>query len=285
MAIDRGPWDALVDDDGSNLVGTVLNKDIIKTVILDPVDAALALVASEGAHPVVLVNSDVGTLNNWTPAGFGTQPTYMHWTGASAATISGLVAGVDGQMVTIKNRSPNGSVLSFVHSTASASAAQNRFLNAATSAPTPVALEGTIRFVYVASVAVWVMIGHEQGAWITPPFTATDYYGLGGATWTVSAVEVNRASYRLTSQTMQWGLVVSGMVGGAASATLARKVFGGFTLGGNCPTTGSGTSAAVAKVILGQSSPTEMQFQLGLNYPNWTAGQAEIAINGTSNVI
>jgi len=41
MAIDRGPWNALVDDDGSNLVGTIWNKDKIKTVILDPTDAAL----------------------------------------------------------------------------------------------------------------------------------------------------------------------------------------------------------------------------------------------------
>lgn len=42
MAIDRGPWSALVDDDGSNLVGSVWNKAAIKTVILDPVDAAIA---------------------------------------------------------------------------------------------------------------------------------------------------------------------------------------------------------------------------------------------------
>jgi len=42
MAIDRTPWNALVDDDGSNLVGTVWNKDKIKTVILDPTDAAIA---------------------------------------------------------------------------------------------------------------------------------------------------------------------------------------------------------------------------------------------------
>jgi hypothetical protein len=42
MAIDRGPWNALVDDDGSNLTGTVWNKDKIKTVLLDPMDAALA---------------------------------------------------------------------------------------------------------------------------------------------------------------------------------------------------------------------------------------------------
>lgn len=44
MAIDRGPWNALVDDDGSNLVGSVWNKAAIKTVILDPVDAAFTAV-------------------------------------------------------------------------------------------------------------------------------------------------------------------------------------------------------------------------------------------------
>jgi len=43
MAIDRGPWNALIDDDGSNLVGSIWNKAAIKTVLLDPIDASLAL--------------------------------------------------------------------------------------------------------------------------------------------------------------------------------------------------------------------------------------------------
>ena len=43
MAIDRGPWNALVDDDGSNLVGSVWDKAAIKNVILDPVDAAMGM--------------------------------------------------------------------------------------------------------------------------------------------------------------------------------------------------------------------------------------------------
>jgi len=42
MAINRGPWNALVDDDGSNLVGSVWNKAAIKDVLLDPMDAAIA---------------------------------------------------------------------------------------------------------------------------------------------------------------------------------------------------------------------------------------------------
>lgn len=38
--INRAPWTALVDDDGSNTTGSIWNKAAIKTVILDPADAA-----------------------------------------------------------------------------------------------------------------------------------------------------------------------------------------------------------------------------------------------------
>lgn len=46
MAIDRTNYNALVDDDGSNLVGTLWTKNIVKTVLLDPIDADLALKAT-----------------------------------------------------------------------------------------------------------------------------------------------------------------------------------------------------------------------------------------------
>jgi len=69
MAIDRGPWNALVDDDGSNLVGTVWNKDKIKTVLLDPIDAigqwvdvpfdAANFTASSGTWTVTAGNQQV----------------------------------------------------------------------------------------------------------------------------------------------------------------------------------------------------------------------------------
>jgi hypothetical protein len=41
MPINRAPFNALVDDDGSNSLGTPWNKAAIAGVILDPVDAAL----------------------------------------------------------------------------------------------------------------------------------------------------------------------------------------------------------------------------------------------------
>jgi hypothetical protein len=39
MAIDRAPWNTLIDDDGSNTTGSIWNKAAIKTVLLDPIDA------------------------------------------------------------------------------------------------------------------------------------------------------------------------------------------------------------------------------------------------------
>lgn len=39
MAIDRTAWTALVNDDGTNTVGTEWTKDLVKTVLLDPIDA------------------------------------------------------------------------------------------------------------------------------------------------------------------------------------------------------------------------------------------------------
>jgi hypothetical protein len=75
MAIDRGPWNALVDDDGSNLVGSIWNKDKIKTVILDPTDAAIAAaiapfvgqVAPWTARPFNAANYAAEPPLTWTP--------------------------------------------------------------------------------------------------------------------------------------------------------------------------------------------------------------------------
>lgn len=46
MAINRTPFNALVDDDGTNTVGSVWNKTQIKNVLLDPIDADLLLKAT-----------------------------------------------------------------------------------------------------------------------------------------------------------------------------------------------------------------------------------------------
>jgi len=63
MAINRGPWNALVDDDGSNLVGSIWNKAAIKTVILDPVDAALPVVPASAVWQPAPLASGIADVN------------------------------------------------------------------------------------------------------------------------------------------------------------------------------------------------------------------------------
>jgi hypothetical protein len=64
MPINRAPFNALVDDDGSGNVGTVWNKNQIKSVLLDPTDAMFStgtwfptLTANTGGAAVYQVQS------------------------------------------------------------------------------------------------------------------------------------------------------------------------------------------------------------------------------------
>jgi len=96
MAIDRGPWNALVDDDGSNLVGSLWNKAAIKTVLLDPIDGALAAAALAWTP----TDASGAGLAFGTPAGryakigvvtlFWGDVTYPATANGAAATIGGL---------------------------------------------------------------------------------------------------------------------------------------------------------------------------------------------------
>jgi len=50
VSINRGPFNALVDDDGSGTTGTPWNKQAIQDVILNPVDAAIGGVWTNVAY-------------------------------------------------------------------------------------------------------------------------------------------------------------------------------------------------------------------------------------------
>jgi hypothetical protein len=239
MAIDRAPWNALVDDDGSNLVGSIWNKAAIKTVLLDPIDAM-------GAH--VIGNTETGTIANWTPAGFGTRNAVIYWSGTGDLSIGALKSGIEGQVVTVKNR---GTGIIRISHYATPAAGFTQFLNVATSAPTPIAPEGWVS--YVNAGGFWVIAGHEQGAWISPAYNAADYSG-----WTVTAGQVRSAKYRLAGKTLHWNLdVFQGAL--AVAGSCVRVIMGGFTVAaGNFPIVMSviDTSGAIAGYALQQNNVT-----------------------------
>jgi hypothetical protein len=220
MAIDRAPWNALIDDDGSNLIGTVWNKDKIKTVILDPVDAAL-LAQPSGLQQTITVTT-TGVVNDWTIPGLAGKNTVVDFNGAADFVATGLVGGVAGQLVTIRNRS---AFLVTFQNDHSGSAAANRFVNQVTSAGTPIAPRGVAQYIYMSGA--WYLVAHDQGAWITPPFNAAEYSATGGS-WTVAAGHVSNMGYRLQGRTLAIQMSVNGSTIGGTPSALARNIPGGF---------------------------------------------------------
>ena len=81
MAINRAPFNALVDDDGSGSIGTIWNKNQINTVLLNPIDRMTQ--AGFVLPP--------GTVNNFAPAN-GNAFTLWMLSREAASDITGIVA-------------------------------------------------------------------------------------------------------------------------------------------------------------------------------------------------
>jgi len=162
----------------------------------------------------------VGVVNDWAPGITFGQHTVILWTGASELRITGLACSTNGTTVTFKNRA--NAILLLDH-TSGASLAANRFFNIVTSAPTPVAENGWATYMWFGA---WYLVSHEQGASITPPFSAADYFTSSG-TWTVQASEVVICTYRVSGKALiwEWGVNGSALAGGTPFA-IGRKLFG-----------------------------------------------------------
>jgi hypothetical protein len=216
MAITRT---VMIDDDGSGTTGTVLNNAWLQTIYGQIDDAFIGVMA--GAIPVTAT----GTVNNLA-GGSAKQVTVFDCTNATALTITGFQFSTtprigDQAIILARGAGP----IALVHNSPNST---EKLSNAVTTQPTP--LSGVWgRAVYVCiGGGFWVLMGHEQGAWLTDPFNAADYTGSGGA-WTVTAGQVRAARYHLRGRTLSWMLdVYASTLGGAGS--VSRRVLGGYTI-------------------------------------------------------
>lgn len=219
MAIDRSIFNGYRDDDGSGTFGSLWNKSAIQSIILDPADAAYA-----NKYDTWTTDGATGVLNVWAPTLAG--HTVVVWNGAADLTIHGLAGGVAGQRVTIKNF---GQGIIFVAFYSNAAPAGQKLHNYVSSAPTPIAVSGSAMYVYDG--ATWVLVAHEQGAWITPPYSAA-HYGAGGANWNVTAAGREVHKYCLRGRTLHalFGLNSTSVDGGTpAQLYLFSSGFGGYS--------------------------------------------------------
>jgi hypothetical protein len=240
MAVD---WNAAVDDDGSGTTGTILDKAEMSALL----------------RGTVVPDTNISTVHNWPPT-LAPGRTLITWFGSSDFLCTGLANGSAGQVVTVKNT--GGKVAYFAHQSAS-SAAQNRFVNIATSAPTPIATGGWVT--YQHDGAVWRLIGHQQGIWIAPGYSAAWFTATGG-TWNVEVGDLATYAYWLDGATLTFSLYINASsVGGSPSQLLVALPAGFICL-----------RAAALPVVWAPAGANEMAFA-SMTAPGTTVGISRVA--------
>jgi hypothetical protein len=256
----------LVDDDGTGTVGTLW--DVAET-------RGLLLGTCVG-------RTDVGTVNNWL-SGVIAGHTYIEWNGASDLTVTGFAGGgvYLGQEITFRNIGP--AVAYFAGSNAGSLAA-NRLWNPSTVCPTvPVAHGGFVRYRY-GPQSTWMLVAHEQGAWIAQPYAAGNYTASGSMTWTVDAGDVTAQRWRLAGLTLQLAFyLATTTIGGTASTSLFLALPAGFKVA-SAPRSvtpiwvldGTGAGAQIA-IVAGNATLLELQ---RMNQGAWPLGINNTYLSG-----
>lgn len=152
---------------------------------------------------------------------------------ASLSTIRGLKAGTAGQQVTIV--SVGAGQVNLAHQDTGDGTPASRLINFVTSGVTPLAAgTGTAIYQYDGTTARWRLIKHDQGAWITPSFSAGDYTANGSMTWTVGSGDVITNSYLVVGKSLLWGIrLTTTTVGGTPNTALRLTLPNGYTTGAN----------------------------------------------------
>ncbi len=207
------------DDDGTNTTGTVHNN-AWKTAIYDAIDTVIAalyaLVASVTGVSTITTTGTITALALPT----GTGDLVIRLNNASLTTIQGIVAGTDGQQLTLV--SLGAGQVDLANQNASATAA-NRLINQVTGTISLAAGVGRVILRYDVTTARWRVIVHEQGAWITPAFAAGNFTASTG-TWTVSSGNVANYSYFLRGTTLSVSWVINATSVSATPAVLSIAI-------------------------------------------------------------
>lgn len=144
----------------------------------------------------------------------------------SLLTLRGLSAGVAGQRLTIV--SVGGGQVDLSNENTNSTAA-NRIANGLNGTVSLSAGVGRVDLQYDGTTQRWRVISHDQGAMITPVFSAGDYTGNGSMTWTVDSGDVQTCSYILRGRILTMHVaILTSTVGGTLNTSLRRAIPGGY---------------------------------------------------------
>lgn len=164
------------------------------------------------------------------PIPSGSGPLAIFANNATLLTVQGIAAGIDGQELDLF--SIGGGQVDLDNQSGSATGA-NRIINGVTGRISLAANAGRVRLQYDGTTARWRVVLHEQGAWITPAFSAGDFTG-STQPWTVGGGDVTTSSYYLRGRllTYRFYLGATTVTAGATALNIASGQWGGFTAAG-----------------------------------------------------
>jgi hypothetical protein len=224
--IDLTNYNALIDDDGTNTVGSLITKASYASVFLTPIQTALTTV--ENAAPKLPGTSAPTTTGTQTalaiPTGTGDLVIYAN--NATLLTVQGIAAGLSGQRLTIVSKGAG--QVDFAHAHASGTALGKLSLFAATGLTSLAAGSGVAVFQYDLTLTKWRLVSHEQGAWITRTFAAGNYTASAG-NWTVASAV--RDAYWLKGRSLHFSATASGTTSGTP-VTVRVALPAGFSSAG-----------------------------------------------------
>ena len=196
MPINRGPFNALVDDDGTGLTGTVWNKAQIAAVILDPADAAYADLAAVnqdivfGSNHVIRRNTDTGS--TMLAGGAGPDPP----NGASVRLYGNGAAGTPGAIQMLPGTAATAGI--YLYKTGGIALAVN--------AATGQVAVGSLAPAAIASsvLSVWCELGTQQGLGIQTTSAALGslqifFNEVGGIIGSIGRATATTVVYNTTS--------------------------------------------------------------------------------------
>lgn len=183
---------------------------------INVIEADVAAIKSGGTISKFISNNATGTVNNWNPG--LTPDCYIEWFGTAALTVTGFAAMPAGSIVRFRNAGTG--IVTFPHLNVG-SVAASRLFNVATSGATPVAPGG--HALYISDGIQWVLQLHQQGAWITIPYSAANFTATVG-TWTVVAGNQG-IKYWLNGKTL---LIFISVQASSVSVFTANLLLAGF---------------------------------------------------------
>ena len=211
------------------------------------------------------------------PTGAGDLLLFLN--NASLLTLQGIQAGTHGQRLTLV--SIGAGQVDLAHEHASASAANRLTLRATSGLTSLAAGKGTAVFQYDTNAGGgtgrWRLALHDQGDWITVPYTSTDYTADTG-TWTVDSGDLLAYRYLLVGRTLFVQIVISNSTTSGVTVGLFVLLPVGFTISTVANTTAAVTANAVSGSGVAQVnngvSTTQLRI-LKIDFSVWA--------NGTNN--